>query len=107
LNPDELGLAEPDQVEDDEMRYQCSICDEEPMDSVTLIAHMEECHGEDTGDCPICLFSGTEVTYYEELIQHLHDAHEYDYGAYQESMGLTDEQLMAAIIQRSKEEYAS
>lgn len=87
------------------MKYNCPLCEETAFDSMNLILHIEENHYDAAGDCPICLMSGTDVVHYDVLIPHLKEAHDFDYETYQENMGMSDAELLAEILERSRLEF--
>jgi len=100
-------LDEADNFNQEVPRYKCPLCDEESLDSVNLIVHIEDNHYEASGDCPICQLSGSAEVYYDELMPHLREFHDFDYEMYQEHMDLSEEELIAEILERSRVEYAS
>lgn len=88
-------------------KYSCPICEEEGLDSVNLVVHIEDNHFEASGDCPICQQNGSADVFYEALMSHLKETHDFNYEMYQDHMDLSEEQLLAEIIERSRLEYAS
>lgn len=89
------------------LKYSCPLCEEEALDCVNLIVHIEDNHYEASGDCPICQKNGSEEVYHEDLMSHLRDFHDFDYEMYQEHMDLSEEELLAEIIERSRLDFAS
>jgi hypothetical protein len=83
------------------------MCDEDNLDSVNLIVHVEDNHYEASGDCPICEREGCADVHYDELMPHLRETHDFDYEMYQEHMDFSEEELLAEVLERSRLDFAS